>query len=156
MDSNQVYILLAILAVANGVTLFLYYRVHKRLKVTLGGTDAAQLEKRLGIYFSKVKEVEKSHLQLIREYNRLADMASLSAQKVSVYRFNPFGDTGGDQSFALAVLDAQNSGYILTSIHGREGTRSYIKPIDYGKSKYTLSKEEQKALDQARKRTPSK
>lgn len=156
MDSNQIYIFLAVLALANGVSLFLYYTIHKRLKAALGGADSAQLEKRLGEYFSKVKDVQKSHLELIKEYNRLADMASLSAQKVSVYRFNPFGDTGGDQSFALAVLDAHNSGYILTSIHGREGTRSYIKPIDYGKSKYTLSKEEQKALDQAQKRTPSK
>jgi len=69
-------------------------------------------------------------------------------------RFNPFGDTGGDQSFSLAVLDAHDSGYVLSSIHGRQGTRVYVKPIDFGKSKYQLSTEEDQALSQAVKRVP--
>jgi hypothetical protein len=86
---------------------------------------------------------------------RLSVSNSLASQKISIVRFNPFGDTGGDQSFSLAVLDAHDSGYVLTSIHGRQGTRVYVKPVDFGKSKYTLSSEEQQALSQAIKRVPA-
>ena len=91
--------------------------------------------------------------QLTGEYTRLSAAQGLSSQKISLVRFNPFGDTGGDQSFSLAVLDAHDSGYVLTSIHGRQGTRVYVKPIDFGDSKYPLSDEERQALNQAKKRT---
>jgi len=54
------------------------------------------------------------------------------------------------------MLDGHNSGLMLTSIHGRGGTRVYAKPIDLGKSKYSLSAEEKKALDGAMKRIPKR
>lgn len=99
--------------------------------------------------------VDKRLNELDQAYRKLTATSSLASQKISVVRFNPFGDTGGDQSFTLAVLDAHNSGYVLTSIHGREGTRVYVKPIDYGQSKYQLSNEEKQAFTQAAKRVPN-
>ncbi|OGY15985.1 MAG: hypothetical protein A3H88_00440 [Candidatus Blackburnbacteria bacterium RIFCSPLOWO2_02_FULL_44_9] len=71
-------------------------------------------------------------------------------QKVGVVKFNSFGDTGGNQSFALALLDGNNSGIIVLSLHGREGTRVYVKTITRGKSSHDLSKEEQQALAQVK------
>lgn len=126
----------------------------KRFNDSLGGTDHNAIEKALTSYYAKVKATDAKLIELTTIHRRLAQATSLASQKISVVRFNPFGDTGGDQSFALAVLDAHNSGYVLTSMHGREGTRVYVKPIDLGKSKYTLSKEEQQALAQAAKRVP--
>lgn len=118
-------------------------------------TESGSLEHNLTKYHQQVKAVDVKLGQLTEAYQKLSDMAGMASQKISVVRFNPFGDTGGDQSFVLAVLDAHDSGYILTSIHGREGTRVYIKPIDYGQSKYTLSKEEQQAIKQASERVPA-
>ena len=56
---------------------------------------------------------------------------------------------GSDLSYAVALLDAENNGVILSSIFGREDSRSYVKPIEGGKSTYTLTDEEQQALQKA-------
>ncbi len=153
---QQLQIVLPLVALALAVvSLSQNAKLKKRLNAILGSTEDQQLEKALSHYHSSVQVTNQKLDQLLASYHRLSEVASLSSQKISVVRFNPFGDTGGDQSFVLAVLDAHDSGYVLTSIHGREGTRVYVKPIDYGKSKYTLSKEEKQALDQAAKRVPA-
>jgi hypothetical protein len=128
----------------------------RRLDAALGGGEEQTLEATLGKHFEHFRRLETKTEKLTAAYHHLSGMAELASQKISVVRFNPFGDTGGDQSFCLAVLDAQNSGYVMTSIHGREGTRVYVKPIDLGKSKYTLSVEEKQAIAQATKRVPNK
>jgi hypothetical protein len=151
-------ILLAVVSVASLVTasvcVWLYLKLAARLNAALGGKDPESLENALASYFGLSRENSQRLDRLYDAHEKLAVLASLASQKISIVRFNPFGDTGGDQSFSLAVLDAHNSGYVLTSIHGRQGTRSYVKPIDYGKSKYALSEEEKQAVTQAAKRTP--
>lgn len=67
-------------------------------------------------------------------------------QKIGLVRFNPFRDAGGNQSFALALLNEENTGIVLTGLHARETTRLYIKDISDGKSKAELSKEEKEAV----------
>ena len=62
---------------------------------------------------------------------------------------NPFEDTGGNQSFALAMLDADGNGWVLSSLHARSGTRVYAKAIRGGLAETTLSEEENAALMQA-------
>jgi hypothetical protein len=73
----------------------------------------------------------------------------LAVQRVGVVRFNPFEDTGGNQSFALAMLDADGNGFVLSSLHSRQQTRVYLKPITAGKSDGALSDEETEALRRA-------
>ncbi len=134
--------------------LFQLKKLKERLNSVLGGLDSNSLESSLATHIQEVRAVDNRLDELNKEYERLAVTNSVASQKISLVRFNPFGDTGGDQSSTLAVLDAHDSGYVLTSIHGREGTRVYVKPVDLGKSKYTLSTEEQQALAQAMKRIP--
>lgn len=70
--------------------------------------------------------------------------------KINLTRFNPFNSVGGDQSFILILLDNLNDGVIITSLHNRDSTRVYAKPIKNGKTdKIALSKEEQSALVKA-------
>lgn len=128
--------------------------LQRRFVSALGNTDGESLEQTLATHIKHVGAVQQHLTKLDDAYKRLAATGSLASQKISIVRFNPFGDTGGDQSFVLAVLDAHNSGYVITSIHGREGTRVYVKPIDDGSSKYPLSEEEKRALGQAAKRIP--
>ena len=67
--------------------------------------------------------------------------------KISVTRFNPFDDMGGNQSFILTLLDCTNSGDILTSLHNRDVTRLYAKPIKNGEGdNVALSKDEKLAI----------
>ncbi|HUC20480.1 MAG TPA: DUF4446 family protein [Candidatus Polarisedimenticolaceae bacterium] len=129
--------------------------LRRRFTAALTNTEGDSLEETLAAHLKRVEAAHVHLRQLDEAYKRLAASGSLASQKISIVRFNPFGDTGGDQSFVLAVLDAHNSGYVITSIHGREGTRMYVKPIDYGKSKYPLSQEEKQALAQAIKRVPA-
>ena len=72
-----------------------------------------------------------------------------SVQHVGLVRFNPFQETGGDQSFALALLDGRGDGLVISSLHSRAMTRFYAKPIKGGTSQLSLSDEESKAVQQA-------
>lgn len=72
-------------------------------------------------------------------------------QKIGLVRFNPFAETGGDQSFSLAALDGQDSGFVISSLHSRDGTRLYAKPIKKAKSDWELSAEEKQAIKKAKR-----
>ena len=145
--------LVAIVGVA--VALVQLRALSARFTAALGGVAAESLESTLDRHMTRVEHVDTRLGELEVDYERLSITNGLASQKISVVRFNPFGDTGGDQSFSLAVLDSHDSGYVLSSIHGRQGTRVYVKPVDFGKSKYQLSVEEQQALAQAAKRVPN-
>ena len=68
---------------------------------------------------------------------------------MGVVRFNPFADTGGDQSFAIALLDAEGNGLVLSSLHSRADTRIFAKQVQAGRSRHQLSDEEQDAIRKA-------
>lgn len=72
-----------------------------------------------------------------------------AVQRVGLVRYNPFEDTGGNQSFALALLDADANGVMLTSLHSRQATRVYLRTIVAGRCDAALSAEEAEALRQA-------
>ncbi len=77
-----------------------------------------------------------------------------SLQHVGLVRFNPFEDTGSDQSFAIALLDADHTGIVISSLHGRAGTRVFAKPIASGQATHALSDEESEALGLATEGPP--
>lgn len=72
-------------------------------------------------------------------------------QRVGVVRFNPFPDTGGNQSFVVALLDATGDGVVLSSLHARGGTRIYLKQLAGGRAETALSEEETEAIRRARR-----
>lgn len=101
----------------------------------------------------KVEEKNSAELGRLREsLGEINRRAMLPIQKVGLVRFNPFNETGGDQSFSLCLLDGGGTGFVLTALHTRDRTRVYTKPVEAGKSKYELSAEEQKALAEAQKK----
>ena len=67
-------------------------------------------------------------------------------QHIGLVRFNPFEETGGNQSFALALLDAAGDGWVISSLHGRSNTRIFAKPVTNGSSPHNLSDEETQAI----------
>jgi hypothetical protein len=69
-----------------------------------------------------------------------------SLQHIGLVRFNPFEDTGSDQSFAIALLDDQRDGIVISSLHGRANTRVFAKPVSGGGSPHNLSDEESQAI----------
>ncbi|MDP4038831.1 MAG: DUF4446 family protein [bacterium] len=114
-----------------------------------GNTQPRNIEYLLKKYSVDVDDALKKIDELAEFSAKLHKTSSVSLQKVGLIRFNPFDDTGGDQSFCLAALDSRNNGFILSSIHARSGTRVYTKEIVRGKSKHHLSEEEYLALKKA-------
>jgi len=86
---------------------------------------------------------------------RLEGASVFHLQRLAIVRFNPFRDTGGDQSFAIALADGQGNGVILSSLHARDMTRVYAKPLERWQSTHTLTDEEKKAIGLAREQQGS-
>ncbi len=96
-------------------------------------------------------EVNKQEQAIIKRELSEHKLASLSHfHRLGFLRYNPFSDTGGDQSFCLCLLDGQGSGVVISSLHSRDQTRIYAKRIEKGASRgYTLSKEERAVIQEA-------
>jgi len=93
-----------------------------------------------------LKEVQKQFEELKKEVRKLSQESKFSVQKIGIIRYNPFSNVGSDQSFSIALLDSNNNGVVISSLFGRDGNRVYGKPIKNGKSEYSLSEEENKAI----------
>jgi hypothetical protein len=108
--------------------------------------QGGSLQQMLDAHLGKVVEVgvQLEHLSQLHEYLEVRSRGSL--QHVGLVRFNPFEDTGSDQSFAIALLDDRRDGIVLSSLHGRGQTRVFAKPVEGGASKHTLSDEEAQAI----------
>lgn len=97
------------------------------------------------------KQAAKSE-DLAKEIQKLQKENLYNIQKIGLVRFNPFEETGGNQSFSLAFLDGEESGLVLTSLHSREMTRIYSKPVKKGKAEsFELSSEEKQAIKVAKR-----
>jgi hypothetical protein len=103
-------------------------------------------------YLDKHLQDHKQELELIhRTIKRDQEQSKKSLQKYAMKRFNPFDETGGDQSFSLCLLNADNEGFVVTSLHSRDTTRVYAKVVSAKMKSTELSKEEQEVLAQAMK-----
>lgn len=91
---------------------------------------------------------ERLHSLAKSDIQKIKDAIKLHIQHITLKRFNPFGDTGGDQSFILALLDGNSDGVVITSLHSRENTRFYVKSVSGGVGvDHPLSEEEQKTIN---------
>jgi hypothetical protein len=100
----------------------------------------------------KDMDLAKKDIDSLRLYcDKIQKDGSLHIQKIGLTRFNPFKDTGGDQSFILSLADGNDTGVIISGLYARSGTRWYAKRIVKGKSiEHELSEEEKKVLKEAR------
>ncbi len=107
-----------------------------------GGTLANVLEEHVG----RVDAVGGQLGELRTKQDLLERRSRGSLQHIGLVRFNPFDDTGSDQSFALALLDEARDGVVISSLHGRSNTRLFAKPVTAGESAHALSDEEIHAI----------
>jgi hypothetical protein len=139
------------------VALFKIRQTKKNMEVLFSGKQAQDLESILLAQTKEINQLDREIQELFEISNRIHSLAQRSIHKVGIVRFNPFKDIGGDQSFALALLDGKNSGIVISSLHTREGTRMYSKPIIKSESeKYTLTEEEKQAIKMATTAKPVK
>lgn len=144
----QFYIFL-LLAALNIVFLILFFLQRHRLNSFLQGKNGKNLEDLIKKSSQDIEDLRSRFEKILSETENQKNQLIATIGKVGVVRFNPFNNTGGDQSFAIALLDSTNSGIVISSLYLREGTRVYAKPIQELKSKYPLSKEEEEAIKKA-------
>ena len=123
--------------------------VDARLRGASRGEDGRIPEAILDAHLDKVHAVAREVDGLTARTAGLEAAQRRSFQRAGLVRYNPFEETGGNQSFALALLDATGDGWVLSSLHARSGTRVYAKTIKAGRADTGLSEEETAALKQA-------
>ncbi len=124
------------------------FKLKKRLNL-FSKKGSKNLEEFLNKQIEKSEKQDKDIESIFKEILRLSAISKKSFQKIGVVRFNPFKEVGGDQSFSIALLDAQNNGFVITGLYERETNRIYAKPVENSSSKYPLSEEEKQAIEKA-------
>lgn len=124
-------------------------RAVRRYDRVTRGVDGGTLQQILEKEIWRIQEATEKADALETRCESLATDLRRCVQRVGVVRFNPFQDTGGDQSFSIALLNAQGDGVVLTGMYGRNDTRFYAKPVQANGSKHDLSPEEQQAIQMA-------
>ena len=128
---------------------FLKLNIHYNSLVS--GTTKRSLAAILEDLLKEVRTAQKDIDYLKSWCDTIEKQGHSHIQKVGLLRFNPFKDTGGDQSFVLALLDGNDTGIVISGLYSRLGTRWYAKKVRSGKGiEHQLSSEEKKALEEAK------
>lgn len=149
-SDSVLFLILSLLVLWLAIISVFYFRLNRHYRRLIGGAKTkdlkAVLEKLLDhseLNRREIKEVEKQIGVLDKKH-------LINLQKIGLIRFNSLADTGGNQSFALALLDGQGNGLVVSTLHSRQSTRIYAKPLFKGKPQgFDLSIEEKQALSQA-------
>ncbi|MDQ7841162.1 MAG: DUF4446 family protein [bacterium] len=116
--------------------------------IAAAGGDPAFLE-RVAALQREVGAASRQIEHLGGRVDRLGEQAQRSIQHTGLVRYDAFKEMGGHLSFSLALMDARRDGVVLSVLNDRDGARGYAKPVTGGRSTYTLSEEEQRAIGDA-------
>lgn len=132
------------------ITFFTWRSISHYNKLTKG-ISVKSLKTVLENLLKDVNFQKKEIGQLKSHTAKLEKDGELHIQKLGLIRFNPFKDTGGDQSFALSLLDNHDTGIIISGLYSRAGTRWYAKKVINGKgAEHDLSEEEKRSIKEAK------
>ncbi|MBQ9314066.1 MAG: DUF4446 family protein [Clostridia bacterium] len=142
-------IILLVLIIINLLKVNKLKNDYKKLMELVGkGEDFNEIFNR---YINEVKDVSRETLKIKNRTENLEKNLEKCVQKVGIIRYNAYRNSGSDLCFAVALLDFEDNGVVLNGIYSRDNTTTtYAKPIEHGKSKYTLVKEEEEAIELAK------
>ena len=149
MSSSFLIFFIVIIFILLGWIIYLTFIVRSYIsdkKQVLSEAKEKGLENVLDNYSKQLRRIDTDIKELYNIADQLNKITMNSITKVGLVRFNPFSDTGGDQSFVVAMLDANDNGITISSLHSRGNTRVFSKPIKGGKSDHNLSDEEKEAI----------
>lgn len=147
-------IALVLAALALGGVILLLARQQRLLgqyQHLMTGTSGGNLESTLHDHVAQARQAGDQARAAEQLAHRLERASRFKLQHLGLLRFNPFRDTGGDQSFALAIADDHGQGVVISSLHSRDMTRVYAKPLIAWESTYSLTDEEKQAIVLARR-----
>lgn len=152
------WLALVVAAIALALSLFAVHmrsrKVARRMDDIFQSLSSDNMAAMLVEYLGIVRNNMAVARRVKSEHDEIMLVMPSVIRHVGLVRFSPFHDTGGDQSFSLAMMDGKQDGVILTALHSRTDSRLYAKPIQGGESPYALTPEEMEAIDRAKHGAP--
>ena len=155
LGNNETFLVIFLLVLVIVLLVLVIYQIYSvsrmksRYQEMMRGVEGANLESMLLAHIKEMKGVAEQSRKLKEENRRLDALLQTATTRIGIVRFSTFADMGSDLSYAVAMLDSHNNGVIFSSIFAREDSRSYVKPIEAGRSSYKLTREEAEALEKA-------
>lgn len=146
--AGMAVVLLVVLALLF-ITMGKLKKLTRNYKDFMRGKDAESLEDTMLSRFAEIDELKRATRDNRRKIDDINENLMLTYQKVGIVKYDAFNEMGGKLSFALALLDKNNNGFVINSMHNRECCYTYIKEIIDGKSYIALGTEEKQAVDKA-------
>jgi hypothetical protein len=153
MSNQEIIFLLSgivvFLVAINFILLWYFYKTNKKIDKLL---ENGKIKEFRDIFLSqkdKNSDLEEKIKKVFLKIKDIEGTCQTTFQKIGVVRFNPFESMGGNQSFVIALLDARNNGFLISSLFVKDGNRVYAKILKDGKSDHALSKEEVEAVNRA-------
>ena len=141
-------LLLITVGVLMGYFVYLLRSLESRLDRLTRGRDGANLEEVIAHLQGDVRIMDEEIQELFEISNQIHKLANQGLHHVALSRYNPFAESGGNQSFSLALLNSRNDGFVVTGLHARESCRVYAKPVTGGLETVHPFTEEEKAIVQ--------
>ena len=161
LDASSTSLVAIIATIAAGIALVLIVllanrtaRMRRDYSVLQGGDGPESFVEIVARKADEVEALRAEVAELTTQLQRTRHDLSQALRHVSVVRYDAFGDMGGRMSFSAALTDDLGDGIVLTTIHARAESRTYIKGIRRGESEVLLSPEEQQALDEILRSLP--
>ena len=139
-------LILFILYIRNLCRMKKFYRAYDRF---MRGKDMESMEDTMLKQFDRLEALEASDEKKEKQIGEIFENLQIVYQKTGLVKYDAFREMSGKLSYALALLDKNNNGFMVNSMYSREGCYSYVKEIIKGESYITLSEEEQEALKMA-------
>ena len=124
----------------------------KKYNAFMKGSDGNTLESTILARFKEIDVLKEESKYTTEKLNIACETLVTAYQKIGIVKYDAFKEMGGKLSFSLCLLDDENNGFILTSMHTREGCYTYVKEIIKGESFVVLAAEERRALEEAKNR----
>ena len=153
VDTLYVILGMAVVMVVMLVFLIINSVKIKNMKLTyasfMSGKDGKSLEEVILKRFKEVDELKKEDAAKKVQLDDINESLRYAFSKMGMVKYDAFNEMGGKLSFALALLDNRNNGFLINAMHSREGCYTYVKEIINGESYINLGEEEKKALNTA-------
>lgn len=124
-------------------------RLTKKYNAFMSGNDVKTMEDAILKRFRDIDRLLAADAKKDIAIKEIRDNLNIAYQKIGIIKYDAFKEMGGKLSFALALLDKENTGFVVNAMHSREGCYTYIKEIIKGEAFIALGEEEKKAVDMA-------
>lgn len=153
LDAAYIFFFLLLLIIILAVLIIMQQKKITKLNKSylkfMAGKNAASLEEEIGTIFHDIKSLKNTGNKNTADINKIQKNLMICYQKVGIVRYDAFREMGGKLSFSIALLDKNNNGFLLNSVHSTTGCYTYTKEIQDGKCYIDLGDEEQEALKKA-------